>query len=49
MKKVGILFGMEDTFPWAFIDRVNQLGNGDVVAEAVQINELTKAKIMVTP
>ena len=20
MKKVGILFGMEDTFPWAFID-----------------------------
>ena len=39
MKKVGILFGMEDTFPWAFIDRVNQLGNGEVVAEAVQINE----------
>ena len=31
---------MEDTFPWAFIDRVNQLGNGEVVAEAVQINEL---------
>ena len=22
-KKVGILFGMEDTFPWAFIDEVN--------------------------
>ena len=24
MKKIGILFGMEDTFPQAFIDRVNQ-------------------------
>ena len=27
MRKIGILFGMEDTFPWAFIDRVNELGN----------------------
>lgn len=42
MKKVGILFGMENTFPWAFIDRVNQLGNGEVVAEAVQIDELNQ-------
>lgn len=39
-KKVGILFGMEDTFPWAFIDRVNQLGEGKVVAEAVQIDKV---------
>lgn len=39
-KKVGILFGMEDTFPWAFIDRVNELGNGKVVAEAVQIDKV---------
>ena len=23
MKKIGILFGMEDTYPQAFIDRVN--------------------------
>ena len=23
MKKIGILFGMEDTFPHAFIERVN--------------------------
>ena len=44
MKKVGILFGMEDTFPWAFIDRVNQLGNGEVIAEAVQINELNQGE-----
>ena len=39
-KKVGILFGMEDTFPWAFIERVNQLGKGKVVAEAVQIDKV---------
>ena len=39
-KKIGILFGMEDTFPWAFIDRVNQLGGGKVVAEAVQIDKV---------
>ena len=31
---------MEDTFPWAFIDRVNQLGGGKVVAEAVQIDKV---------
>lgn len=39
-KKVGILFGMEDTFPWAFIDKVNELGNGEVIAEAVQIDKV---------
>lgn len=39
-KKVGILFGMEDTFPWAFIDRVNELGKGDIVAEAVLIDKV---------
>ena len=40
VKKVGILFGMEDTFPWAFIDKVNELGKGKVVAEAVQIDKV---------
>lgn len=40
VKKVGILFGMEDTFPWAFIDKVNALGNGKVVAEAVSVDKV---------
>lgn len=40
VKKVGILFGMEDTFPWAFIDKVNEMGKGEVIAEAVQIDKL---------
>ncbi|EFK34413.1 Glutathione synthase/Ribosomal protein S6 modification enzyme (glutaminyl transferase) [Chryseobacterium gleum] len=39
-KKVGILFGMEDTFPWAFIDKVNELGGGDIIAEPVIIDKL---------
>ena len=31
---------MEDTFPWAFIDRVNAMGEGNVVAEPVQIDKV---------
>ncbi len=31
---------MEDTFPWAFIDKVNELGGGDIVAEPVTIDKL---------
>ncbi len=40
VKKVGILFGMEDTFPWEFINKVNELGNGKVVAEPVKIDKV---------
>ncbi|WP_340201492.1 hypothetical protein [Ascidiimonas sp. W6] len=40
MKKIGILFGMEDTFPWAFIDKVNELGKGKFLAEPVSIDKL---------
>ena len=25
MRKIGVLFGMEDTFPWALIDRINSM------------------------
>ncbi|MDP1817431.1 MAG: hypothetical protein Q8K92_23435 [Leadbetterella sp.] len=40
MKKIGILFGMENTFPWAFIDRVNQkTGGRDIIAEPVLIDK----------
>lgn len=40
VKKVGILFGREDTFPWKFIDKVNELGEGKIIAEPVQIDKL---------
>ncbi|WP_299109579.1 DUF4332 domain-containing protein [uncultured Winogradskyella sp.] len=48
MRKIGILFGQEDTFPWAFIDRVNEKikaqGIKDMVAEAVSIDTVEQAK-----
>jgi glutathione synthase/RimK-type ligase-like ATP-grasp enzyme len=40
VKKIGILFGMEDTFPWAFIDKVNELGKGKFLAEPVSIDKV---------
>ncbi|MHA7129156.1 ATP-grasp domain-containing protein [Algoriphagus namhaensis] len=44
-KKIGILFGMEDTFPQAFIDRVNQLDGKNIVAEAVQIDKVVQNQL----
>jgi len=44
MKKIGILFGMEDTFPQAFIDRVNSKGEKGIVAEAVSIDKVVQNK-----
>lgn len=43
MKKIGILFGMENTFPQAFIDRVNSKGEKDIMAEAVSIEKVVQA------
>ncbi len=37
MKKIGIIFGMENTFPGAFVERVNSMNLPDVKAEFVQI------------
>lgn len=43
MKKIGILFGQENTFPWAFIDRVNQKNVKGITAEAVSIDVVQQA------
>ncbi len=45
MKKIGILFGMEDTFPQAFIDRVNQKAEKGISAEAVMIDKVIQNKL----
>jgi hypothetical protein len=38
-KRIGLLFGMEDTFPWALIDRINTLGlSKSVQATPVEIS-----------
>jgi hypothetical protein len=39
-KRVGILFGMEDTFPWALIDAINKRGGDDVEASPAEISYL---------
>ena len=44
MKKVGILFGQEDTFPHAFIDRVNARKVDGVVAEPVRIDKVIQGE-----
>jgi hypothetical protein len=43
MKKIGILFGMENTFPQAFIDRVNSKNEPGIRAEAVSIDKVVQA------
>ena len=40
MKKIGILFGQENTFPQAFIDRVNQKAPAGISAEFVNIDQV---------
>jgi hypothetical protein len=44
MKKVGILFGQEDTFPYAVVDRVNSKRADGVVAEPVRIDKLIQGQ-----
>ena len=43
MKKIGILFGKENTFPQAFIDRVNSKKIKGIIAEAVQVDVVEQA------
>lgn len=52
MKKIGILFGMEDTFPHAFVERVNEKNEKGIIAEPVSIdkviqNQLTEYAVII--
>src|SRR5689334_18585436 len=44
MKRVGILFGQEETFPFALIERVNAKRVDGVVAEPVCIDKLMQGE-----
>jgi hypothetical protein len=45
MKKIGILFGQENSFPPAFVERVNQkTGGKDIVAEFVKIDKVIQGE-----
>ena len=39
-KRIGLLFGMEDTFPWALINAINERGGDRVEAAAAEISYL---------
>jgi glutathione synthase/RimK-type ligase-like ATP-grasp enzyme len=44
MKKIGILFGQENTFPWAFIERVNSKKVDGILAEPVRIDKVVQGE-----
>lgn len=44
MKKIGILFGQENTFPPAFVERVNSKKESDIFAEFVKVNKVIQGE-----
>jgi len=44
MKKIGILFGQENTFPQAFVDRINEKKVKDITAEFVRIDKVIQGE-----
>jgi len=44
MKKIGILFGQENTFPQAFVEKVNSYKNPEIHAELVKIDHVFQAE-----
>src|SRR5437016_10510212 len=52
MRRIGIVFGMEETFPPAFVTRINAMGVKDVAAEfvhigAVRVDEPARYRVIV--
>ncbi len=44
MKKIGILYGQENTFPQAFVDRVNELNEPDIKAELIKLDKVIQGQ-----
>ncbi len=44
MKKIGILFGQERSFPMAFIERINSKGIDGITAEPVRIDKVMQGE-----
>jgi hypothetical protein len=44
MKKIGVLFGMENTFPGALVERINSMGVEGITAEFVEVGGVEMAK-----
>jgi len=43
-KKIGILFGKENTFPQAFVEKTNELAGGKFIAEFVTIDKVAQGE-----
>src|SRR5215467_12897786 len=43
MKKIGVLFGMENTFPGALVERINSMEVDGIRAEFVQVGGVKEA------
>ena len=43
MKKIGVLYGMENTFPGALVDKINTMEIADIRAESVHVGGVTMA------
>lgn len=44
MKKIGVLFGKERSFPMAFVERINSKGIDGIVAEPVRIDKVVQGE-----
>jgi hypothetical protein len=44
MKKIGVLFGMENTFPAALVERINAMDVAGITAEFVRIGDVRMAE-----
>lgn len=44
MKKIGILFGQERSFPMAFVEKINSKGVEDIQAEPVRIDKVIQGE-----
>ena len=45
MKKIGLLFGMENTFPYTLVDHLNKLNRKDLAAEIVHVGHVTVSEL----
>src|ERR1700761_1959167 len=43
VKKIGVLYGMENTFPGALIERINAMKLPDITAESVKVGGVSEA------
>ena len=43
MKKIGVLYGMENTFPGALVERINSMGLPDIKAESLHVGGVREA------